>query len=194
MPSNTRSLRAFAAQHDALPAFQAGYIVLTFIVAALFRLGTFALLIAAHMALDVMKYREYRGLAWGKTIRAVVRENITDVALFTIGLACAVYFHYSLPVIAGVSGISRAFLSILGAAGTTVPKWEIGNRFVRTLRNMPAYLQDKSMKIGAPFDGMERFCFFAIVFNLALIAISPFLLATDTATIIGVVLEEMRLW
>ena len=193
MASQARSLRALAVAHDDLPAFHAGYIVLTFLAAALFKLGLFALLIGAHMALDIVKFREYHRYGLAATIRAVLRGSLPDVTFFMIALTCAVYFHQSLPIIAAVSGISRSALTLLGATGTVVPKWEIGNRFVRTLRNLPAYFR-AVLRVGTPFDRVERFCLFALCLNLAVLAVSPLLLNMDGTGIIAVIMGELRLW
>ena len=62
-------LRTFAWVHDELPAFHAAYLVLTFLTAALFNFGVFALLIAAHMMLDFVKYREVHGFTLLNTFR-----------------------------------------------------------------------------------------------------------------------------
>ena len=66
------NLRRILHSHDEYPAFHAGYLVLTFLIAALFNLGMFALLISAHMMLDYIKYTELHQYGHRKALRAMI--------------------------------------------------------------------------------------------------------------------------
>lgn len=186
-------LRSFAAKHDDLPAFHAGYIVLTFLVAALFRLGMFGLLIAIHMALDFVKYREFKRWKLGAAIRASFREALPDLALFSIGLAFAVYFHHSLPIIATVSGILRALLSLVGAIGTLTPKYEILHRFLRTVRDLPAHFRSGPLLRAKHFEPMESFSLFVLAGMIVLLGVAPLLLGTTAADVGRVMVMELQI-
>src|SRR3990167_7218691 len=87
-------------QHDEYPAFHAGYLVLTFLIAALFNLGMFALLIFAHMMLDYIKYTEFHQYGHRKALRAMISESAVDVVLLLVGLVFVVYLHHSAGLIA----------------------------------------------------------------------------------------------
>ncbi len=84
------TLRALLREHDDLPAFRAGFIVLSFLTAALFPFGAFALLIVAHVAMDLVKYRELHGFPWRKTARGIARENVADLSYLLFGLLIVV--------------------------------------------------------------------------------------------------------
>jgi hypothetical protein len=194
MSRTVRSLRTFALTHDGLPAFHAGYIVLTILVAALFTLGTFSLVIGAHMALDAVKYGEFLGLGKRSTARAVLREALPDIALLSVGLTFAVYFHQSFAIIAAASGLFRSVLTLTGAAGTTMPKFEIAHRFLRAIRNIPAYLRERPIIVGSQLKPMEAFSLFVVGLNIVLVIAAPYILTTSGQTIIEVIVREMQPW
>ena len=81
----------FARGHDDIPAFHAGYLLLTFLAAALFNLGICAIFVCGHMSLDLYKYRDVHHYTWMQTVRATMLESLVDLMLlallFTAGAA-----------------------------------------------------------------------------------------------------------
>ena len=76
------------------------------------------------MTLDYVKYREYHGYGWKLTFEGMVRESITDITLFSIGLVFSVYLHHSI-AFPGISGVLRAELMLIRLFGTIIPKVKI---------------------------------------------------------------------
>ena len=113
------SVRHFAHVHDDLPAFHAGYLVLTILVASLLNLGVFGLLIIAHMALDYVKYREHHGFSWRRTMEGMVRESLVDIALLGVGVVFAVYFHHTVALALSVL-LVVATPALMGVEASTV--------------------------------------------------------------------------
>jgi hypothetical protein len=119
-----RHFRAFAHTHDELPAFHAAFLVCTFIAAALLNLGSFGLLIIAHMALDYVKYRDVHHFGLARTIHAMLVESLIDITLFFVAFSSLLYLHHGLALVS-LSGLQRASIALARAATTIVPKMEI---------------------------------------------------------------------
>lgn len=186
----TAALRRFAYVHDELPAFHAGYLVLTLLVAALLNLGAFAVLIAAHMALDLVKYREHHHCSWRRTAEGIVRENLCDFALLAVALVFAVYLHSTVGL-AGVSGLLRAKLTIVRAAATLAPKLKILQRFFAILAHLHLHIDTTHPRLRAEWSSGERAAFACIAASVALIAAAPVLMDISNAALLFVLAEEL---
>lgn len=186
--------RMFARQHDGLPAFHAAYLVLTILVATLFNLGTFGLLILAHMVLDTVKYREVHRMNWPETVRATFRENLFDHTLFILGFLIAVYLHHSLPGIAGVSGLLRSEITIARGLGTLLPKAEILQRFLHVIFHLRHHLTQNETPIGERYTPTERFSVVLIGCGALLLLLAPLILHVDGAQLLRIVQEELIPW
>jgi hypothetical protein len=66
----------------------------------------FALLLLLNIGLDFWKYRSGRGLRLRLALRATLRENLFDVALFCMALLASLTLHYG-QVVVIVSGLLR---------------------------------------------------------------------------------------
>ncbi len=188
-----QALKDFVALHDDLPAFRAGYLVLTILVAALFNLGTFAMLIVAHISLDIVKYREHHGFSWRKTVEGIWRENLFDCTLLLIGFVFAVYFHHTVGI-AGVSGLMRADITIVRGLGTLVPKAEILNDFLHVLARLWGYFRFPHLRMGLPLQAGERLLVFLFAASCLLLIIAPSVLGMEGTTYLGVLAEEGIPW
>lgn len=186
--------RIFAHRHDELPAFHAAYLVLTILVAALFNLGTFGLLILAHMVLDTVKYREVHRMNWTDTFRATFRENIFDYTLFALGFLIAVYLHHSLPGIAGVSGLLRSEITIARGMGTLLPKAEILQRFLHVMFHLQHHLAHSEMPVGKRLMPVERFSILLVGCSALLLLLAPLILHVDGVQLLRIVQEELIPW
>lgn len=164
-------LRLFAHQHDDIPAFHAAYLVSTFLVAAIFNLGFFAILIVLHMLLDYVKYRDYFRFPVGLTIKAVLLESIVDIALFLLSMTFAVYLSTELafPLL---SGLGRSGLTILRALGTIVPKIHIAEHMLTIVLNLHLYLYTPHPDIRKPLSAAHRYSVLTSFLCLALLALS----------------------
>lgn len=184
----------FAQRHDELPAFHAAYLVLTILVAALLNLGTFGLLILAHMVLDTVKYREVHHMSWPETIRATFRENLFDHTLFVLGFLIAVYLHHSLSSLAGISGLLRSEITIARGLGTLLPKTEILQRFLHVLFHLRHHLIQIEMPIGERLTPTERFSLILIGCGILLLLLAPAILHIGSAQYLLILQEEIIPW
>lgn len=185
--------RAFAYHHDEIPAFHAGYLVLTLLAAALLNLGFFAMLILIHMTLDLVKYREYHRCSWRMTGRGMVKESLSDVTLLFIGLFFAVYFHHAAGV-AGLSGLLRAEATLVGAVGTIVPKMQILQHFLRVMARLRHYLEFLHPGLHTEWTGVERISMFFLAVSLLLVAMAPLMLGLDAAAFQGILADQLVPW
>lgn len=148
MTSATYKLRRFVHTHDDIPAFHATFLVSTFLAAALFHAGFFALLIVLHMCLDYVKYRDYHGFTLGVTFKAIILESIHDIGLLLLSLTFAVYLHHTFFLVA-VSGLLRSEMTVIRALGIVLPR-------IRIVEHMLAILLDLNSYFIAPCPGLER--------------------------------------
>lgn len=154
MTTFERRLRTFAHQHDDIPAFHAAYLVLTVLVAAVFSLGYFVLMVALHMCLDFVKYREVHGYSVPKTVKAMFLESIADIALILISLTFALYLSHTL-VLVTLSGLLRSELTVLRAVGTTLPKIRILEHFLAIALNFHAYIHEVHPDLEKPLTRVQ---------------------------------------
>ncbi|PIR53418.1 hypothetical protein COU76_01215 [Candidatus Peregrinibacteria bacterium CG10_big_fil_rev_8_21_14_0_10_49_10] len=190
MTQTLTAVRRFAHVHDDLPAFHAGYLVLTLLVAALLNLGAFGLLIAAHMTLDFVKYREYHKFSMKRTLEGMVRESLVDVTLLSVGLLFAVYIHHTIGL-AGMSGLLRAEVSLVSAAAMVLPKVKVLHNFLKVISHLRHYIDQVHPRFCQGWSNLDHFCFFAIEFSLILIAAAPLILGMDTKTLFFVLQSQL---
>ena len=184
----TFSIRHFAHRHDDIPAFHAGYLVLTLLSAALFNLGTFAVLILIHMGLDLFKYREHLGYGWKLTFEGMVRESLLDITLLTIGLVFSVYLHHTVAFV-GISGLMRTELTVLRLFGTLIPKVKILHNFLKVMAHLRHYLDHTHAHLRQHWSGIDRVCLFSIGLCSFLLFFAAPLLHTNFGHI-GMILSE----
>jgi hypothetical protein len=187
-------LHSFAVRHDSLPAFHASFLALSLLSASLFNLGAFAMLVLAHMTLDVVKYRELHGMNWKRTIEGVIRESLVDMTLLLLGLVFAIYLHHSLPLIAGLSGLLRAEVTIVRAIGTVIPRLVILYDFLKILAHIESYLASIHPRLKKNLTGMELVCITSLGVCFALFATAPLLLSLDAPHFLKILSEELVPW
>jgi hypothetical protein len=187
------ALRRFAHAHDELPAFHAGYLVLTVVAAALLNLGAFALLIAAHISLDLVKYREVHHLSWKHTLEGTARESLIDIFLLVMALTFSVYLHHTIGVVA-LSGVVRADLSVARIAGVFLPKFEILHRFLEMLLHVGEHMRTLHVRLGNALASGERLLLFLLVATLILLIAAPAILGIPTSAFLATVAHEMIPW
>ena len=186
-------LRMFAHIHDDLPAFHAGFLVLTIITAAMLNLGAFGALIVAHMALDIIKYREVHGFSWRYTLEGMFRESLFDLTLLTVGLTFSLYLHHSV-LVAGVSGLVRAEVTVLHALTTLVPKIKILHNILKIVSHLQHYLETIHPQMRKGFSGTDRLCMFFLVACALLLVFASTILNVDQNVVHMILLDEMTPW
>ncbi len=189
-----RSIRSFAHEHDDLPAFHAAYLVLTFLAAALFNLGFFAVLIVLHMALDIYKYRDVHRLSWKRTVEGMLRESLLDVSLLLMGATVAVYLHPSLPLYAGIQGVMLAEITLLRAVGVITPKLKILYDFLKIFAHVDRYLGKKHVRLGKNVSTIELVSLLSLCVSAGLLIAAPTLLGVDMTQYLSIMLDEMMPW
>lgn len=188
------ALRHFAHEHDNLPAFHAGYLVLTLLVAMLLNMGAFGLLILAHMSLDVVKYREVHGYSWKKVLEGTVRESLLDVTLLFVGITFAIYLHHSVVGMASLSGFMRAEVTMVRGVGMLIPKIEILHKFLKIIAHVEQYLAHVHPNIHKGWNSLERLCFVFLAVTVGLLIIAPWILNLHWGMLQGILLEELIPW
>lgn len=192
MHAFTYRLRLFAHQHDDIPAFHAAYLVSTILIAAIFSLGWFAILILLHMLLDYVKYRDYFRYGIALTIKAVFLESIIDVALFFVSLTFAVYLSTEL-ALALASGLSRSGLTVVRALGTMVPKIAIAEHVITVIVNIHLYLYTPHPDIRRPLTKAHRFSLLTIALSITLLLASFTVFRASHADVLLVLSRELSL-
>ncbi|MDP7247630.1 MAG: hypothetical protein QF741_03335 [Candidatus Peribacteraceae bacterium] len=185
-----KPLRAFAHRHDDLPAFHAGFLILTLLAAAMFSLGAFGLLIFTHMCLDLVKYREYHGYSWGLTFKGIVRESLMDLTLFMIGLMFAVFLHHSI-AFPGISGVMRAEIAVVRMFGTIIPKMKILHNFLKIVAHVRHYLDHAHPHLRKHWSSVDRVCFWSLGLTTLLLVFSAPILQVEYSTVIEILREEL---
>jgi hypothetical protein len=188
------SFASLAKTHDDLPAFNAAYWVLTFLAAMLFNAGAFAILIAGHVVLDVYKYREVHRKKWPKVIEGVVRENLLDVSLLSLGLAFSVYVHASLPIFAGIRGVMRTEITVVNALLQVTVKAHILHNALMVLSHLYKYLRAVHPRLGRATSFLEGVAFAGLVASTTLILLAPWILGMDAHQVAALAAELLVPW
>lgn len=185
-------LRLFAHQHDDIPAFHAAYLVSTILIAAIFSLGWFAILIMLHMVLDYVKYRDYFRYGIALTIKAVILESIIDIALFFMSLTFAVYLSTEL-ALSMFSGLSRSGLTIARALGTIIPKIQIAEHLITVMVNIHLYLYTPHPDIRRPLSQAHRYSLLTILLCISLLLASFTVFRASHSDLLLVLSRELSL-
>lgn len=172
-------LGSLARSHDDLPAFNAAYWILTLLAAMLFNAGAFMMLVAGHMALDVYKYRDIHGKRWTKVAEGVMRENLIDVSVISLGVAFAVYCHSTLPIFAGIHGLIRTEIAVVNAIVQVTVKTHVLHGILTILADVHQYLSSMHPRMGKRFSPVDTISIIALVLSLLLTITAPWLLDLD---------------
>ena len=183
--------RAFAHNHDEIPAFHAGYLVLTLLAAALFNVGVFGALIVVHMGLDIVKYREAHGLGWGLTLRGLFRESLFDIGLLCIALVFATYLHHTSSAVDALSGLMRAEVTILRAIGTLVPKMQILQHVLAVVLCLRSYMEQLHPHLRDAWTTAEKSAMVMILLCLILLMLGPTLLGMEPVQYQRILFDEL---
>lgn len=192
MHTLTHNLRVFAHEHDDIPAFHAAYLVTTFLVAAVFSLGYFAILILLHMMLDFVKYRDYFHYSLPMTIKAMILESIVDVAFFFTSLTFGVYLSHDL-ALSLVSGVFRSSLTLVEAFGTILPKIYIVEHSLAVIVSFQQYLYTPHVDIRSPLLKSQKIALIVIAACILLLICSGFVYQVRGVDLFEVFARELTL-
>lgn len=167
-----------------LPAVHATYVIVALIVAGLFNLGVFGVLLLGHLGLDVWKYWTQFHLRGRKFFEAILRENLLDCMLFFLALTTALYLNQSLPHIAALSAAGRTHVVLLRGLAVLLPKFTILHRTLRVLLNLHAWKMHKPVHFHASFTLSECTYLSALGIAIVLFALAPTILGMDPAPVI----------
>lgn len=186
-------VRSFLHEHDESAFFHAAYVVVTICAALLWSAGVYAMLMLVHMVFDVVKYRTKERLSWTHTIFATLRESLVDFALLTLCLTFAVYLHHSVELIAMMSGLLHAEVSVMRAASCVIPKMFIGKRLLDVVfKGHPQFLAKKHHLASAGI--LEWTCLGSLAFMLFLLIVAPSLIGVSATTETEILLEHLSLF
>ncbi len=191
MPS---SVASFARSHDDLPAFNAAYWMLTLLAAMLFNAGAFAVLIGAHMTLDVYKYRQVHGRSWRKVCEGVFRENLLDISVLSLGVAFSVYCHTALPIFAGLRGMLRTEIAVLNAIVQVTVKTHVLHGFLTILANIHEYFEQMHPRMNRGLSLVETVAVASLIVTVSLTLVAPWVLGLDAAQVSHVASDILVPW
>ncbi len=190
MTAVTSNLRAFAHEHDDIPAFHAAYLVCTFLTAAIFNSGFFAGLIAIHMSLDYVKYRDVHGFGLAKTIRGMLLESIVDIALLMLSLTFAVTLNHTY-MLAALSGLLRSELTLVRAIGTIIPRIQILEHFLSMAFNIHSYMNTVHPSLDRKLTRLERVAFWTIVVCASMLVLVAVLFRGNEQELLNIFAREL---
>jgi hypothetical protein len=184
------SFKSFAHGHDDVPAFHATFLVATFLAAAVLNLGFFLILILLHMMLDFVKYREVHRYSYRMTLKAMLLESISDIALFLMGLTVAVYFSHTF-MLAAAGGLLRSELTVLKALGTLIPKVIIIEHLVTIAVSVRSYLDTEVLGLHGKCTRLQVLSMYSSVTCVVLLLVSVGLYAHNQADLLAVLQHEL---
>ena len=162
-----------AHEHDEWPLFRIWFSVMTVIASIVLNMGVFAVLVALHMALDVIKYRTKHSLPWYWVGVETLRESLLDLFFIALGLLLAIAFHHAVAV-AGVgkpAELGILFLSLLLRWG---PRIKIAEHLLEIVLYWKHHFEVQSTVPHMPLTKSEKATLFATIIILIGILVTPF--------------------
>jgi hypothetical protein len=154
-------------QHDDWPLFRIWFSVATVTASIVLNLGIFTLLVAGHMALDVIKYRHKHHLAWHWVIIETLREGLIDVFFIVLGLFLGVVFHHSV-AIGGLGNLARLEILFLNLFLRVGPRIKIAEHILEVVLYWKHHFEEQ-FTLHAPLRKSERILLLStILFGLAI--------------------------
>ena len=160
----------------------------------LFNAGAFLMLVAGHMALDVYKYREIHSKRWMKVAEGVMRENLIDVSVISLGVAFAVYCHSTLPIFAGIQGLIRTEIAVVNAIVQVTVKTHVLHGFLTFIADIHQYLSKMHPRMGKRLSPVETLSIIALVLSLSLTIAAPWLLRLNADQVARIAHELFVPW
>ena len=121
-----------AHHHDEWPMFRIWFSVTTVIASIVLNLGVFTLLVALHMALDVIKYRTKHRLTWYWVLTETLRESLVDIFFIALGLLLAIAFHHAI-AIGGLGKLAELEVLLLNLILRVGPRIKIAEHLLEVV-------------------------------------------------------------
>ena len=161
-----------AHRHDDWKWFKVWFAVATVTASIVLNLGIFALLVSAHMVLDVIKYRTRHNLNWYWTGVETLREGLVDVFFISFGLLLSVAFHHEV-AIGGLGRMARLEVLLLNLLLRVGPRIKIAEHLLEIV----LYWKHHFEKAFIPHEKLSRSelsLLVAIIATTASIFVVPF--------------------
>lgn len=128
----SRHIVYVAHNHDDWPLFRVWFAVATVTASIVLNLGIFTLLVAIHMALDVIKYRTKHKLSWHWVFVETIREGLIDVFFIALGLLMGIAFHHAV-AIGGLGKLARLEVMMLNLILRVGPRLKIAEHLLEVI-------------------------------------------------------------
>lgn len=168
---HTHLLR-IAHHHDEWPMFRIWFSVTTVVASIVLNLGVFAMLVALHMALDVIKYRTKHHLSWHWVAVETFRESLIDVFFIVLGLLLAVAFHHAV-AIGGLGKLAELEVLLLNLILRVGPRIKIAEHILEILLYWKHHFEEQ-FSPGSPFNKSEKGFILATAIIVLGILMTPF--------------------
>lgn len=183
MNTLTSPLLQFIHDHDKQPVFQAGYLVLAFLAAALLNIGFFAILIGIHIFIDVLKYSGKYRMSSASAWRSAFIESLFDICLLCIALTLTVYLQYVHGAF-DITSNARSALSLVSLIIILGPKF----RIFKDVTHTPAITNPLSL------GSTQKILLLIIVVCLVALMFTPMLFSGHAEDLSFVLMRSLVPW
>lgn len=160
-----------AHHHDEWPMFRIWFSVTTIVASIVLNLGVFAMLVALHMGLDVIKYRTKHRLSWHWVIVETLRESLVDVFFIALGLLLAVAFHHAV-AIGGLGKLAELELLLLNLILRVGPRIKIAEHLLEVILYWKHHFEEQ-LPPRSPLNRSEKGFILATLIIVLGIVITP---------------------
>jgi len=179
----------FAHRHDTLPWFRTWFTVATVIASIIFNLGIFAMLVAVHMGLDIIKYRTLHGLCWRCVVFETIRESLVDIFFIALGILLAILFHHSV-AIGGLGRLGEVPMFLLTMVLRVGPRLQIAEHILEIVTYWQHHFTTLN-RPGTPLTKGEKTVCAATFFVLSLVLLLSALSALSWEEIYSTTKREL---
>lgn len=160
-----------AHNHDEWPLFRLWFAITTVTASIVFNLGIFALLVALHMTLDVVKYRTKHGLSWHWIVIETLRESLVDIFFIILGLLLGIVFHHTV-AIGGLGRLAELEVLLLNLVLRVGPRLKIAEHILEIILYWKHHFEEPFIP-HAPLNKGEKGLCVAIFLVAASIVLTP---------------------
>lgn len=188
-PVIIRPVIVFAHRHDTLPWFRLWFTVATVTASIVFNLGIFALLVCAHMGLDVIKYRTLFRLRWHFVLVETVRESLVDIFFIALGILLALAFHHAF-AIGGLGRLPELEVLLLNMLLRVGPRLKIAEHLLEIITYWRHHFAEQVQPGKSLTRGERGLCIATGMVTLAIMTI-PLLRALTFAEVRRITQQEL---
>lgn len=178
-----------AHNHDEWPMFRLWFAVTTVAASIILNLGIFALLVAAHALLDVIKYHTKHGLPWRWTVIETLRESLVDIFFITLGLLLGIAFHFSV-AIGGLGRLAELEVILLNLLLRVGPRLKIAEHILEIVLYWKHHFEEP-FRPHAPLSRGERWLCAATFLAAVAIVLTPLVTSVTWNDAVSVMQREL---